>query len=98
MPDRLIPPHGGTLVDLMVSDDRATELKKLSAEWPSWDLTGRQQCDLELLASGGSKSPEELGAMVGLDLADPAFWDGGLAIVGEQLDAAEQAARDAGRV
>jgi oligoendopeptidase F len=53
---------------------------------------------LELLASGGSKSPEELGAMVGLDLADPAFWDGGLAIVGEQLDAAEVAARDAGRI
>jgi oligoendopeptidase F len=53
---------------------------------------------LELLASGGSKSPEELGAMVGLDLADPAFWDGGLAIVGEQLDAAEAAARDSGRL
>jgi oligoendopeptidase F len=53
---------------------------------------------LELLASGGSKSPEELGAIVGLDLADPAFWDGGLTIVAEQLEAAEAAARDAGRV
>ena len=53
---------------------------------------------LELLASGGSKSPEELGAIVGLDLADPAFWDGGLAIVGEQLDAAEAAARATGRL
>jgi sulfate adenylyltransferase len=52
VPDRLIPPHGGTLVDLIVSDDRAVELKKLSAEWPSWDLTERQQCDLELLATG----------------------------------------------
>ncbi len=53
---------------------------------------------LEMLGSGGSRSPEELGRMVGLDLTDPAFWDGGLAIVGEQLDAAEAAARDAGRL
>jgi oligoendopeptidase F len=53
---------------------------------------------LELLAAGGSRSPEELGAIVGLDLADPEFWNGGLAIVGEQLDAAEAAARDAGRL
>jgi oligoendopeptidase F len=53
---------------------------------------------LELLASGGSRSPEELGAIVGLDLADPSFWDGGLTIVAEQLEAAEAAARDTGRV
>jgi oligoendopeptidase F len=53
---------------------------------------------LSLLSSGGSESPEALGAMVGLDLADPAFWDGGLAIVGEQLDAAEAAARATGRL
>jgi oligoendopeptidase F len=52
---------------------------------------------LELLAAGGSRSPEELGAIVGLDLADPEFWNGGLTIVGEQLDAAEAAARAAGR-
>jgi oligoendopeptidase F len=53
---------------------------------------------LELLASGGSRSPEELGAVVGLDLADPGFWHGGLDIVAEQLATAEQAARDAGRL
>ena len=53
---------------------------------------------LELLAQGGSRSPEELGAIVGLDLADPEFWNGGLEIVGEQLAAAEQAAKDAGRL
>ncbi len=34
---------------------------------------------LDLLAAGGSRSPEELGAMVGIDLADPGFWDAGLA-------------------
>ena len=53
---------------------------------------------LELLSRGGSDTPEALGRVVGVDLADPSFWDGGLAIVAEQLDAAEAAARDAGRL
>ena len=52
---------------------------------------------IDLLSAGGSKSPEELGEIVGIDLADPGFWDKGLALVERQLDAAEQAARDAGR-
>ena len=47
---------------------------------------------LEMLASGGSRPPEELGRIVGVDLADPAFWDRGLDLVAEQLDAAEAAA------
>jgi len=47
---------------------------------------------LELLAAGGSHSPEELTAMVGIDLADPGFWDAGLALVEEQLAEAEQLA------
>ena len=47
---------------------------------------------LEMLACGGSRSPEELGRMVGVDLADPAFWDRGLDLVAEQLAAAETAA------
>ena len=53
---------------------------------------------IELLSAGGSKSPEELGAIVGVDLADPGFWDRGLDLVERKLDAAEQAARDAGRI
>jgi oligoendopeptidase F len=53
---------------------------------------------LELLAAGGSKPPEELGAIVDCDLADPGFWDGGLAIVEQQLEAAEAAALASGRV
>ena len=47
---------------------------------------------LDMLASGGSRSPEELGRIVGVDLADPGFWDRGLDLVAEQLDAAEEAA------
>lgn len=53
---------------------------------------------LELLAAGGSRSPEELGRIVGLDLADPGFWSGGLEIVAEQLEAAEAAAKATGRL
>jgi sulfate adenylyltransferase len=44
--------HGGELVDLLVSSDRAAELKAASAAFPSWDLTDRQICDLELLLNG----------------------------------------------
>jgi oligoendopeptidase F len=53
---------------------------------------------LEMLAAGGSKPPEELAMVVGCDLADPGFWDGGLAIVDAQLEAAETAAFEAGRI
>jgi oligoendopeptidase F len=47
---------------------------------------------LELLAAGGSRSPEELGEIVGINLADPGFWDSGLVLVEQQLTAAEQLA------
>ena len=53
---------------------------------------------LELLSAGGSQPPEELGRIVGVDLADPGFWDAGLDLVEEQLRAAEEAAREAGRI
>jgi oligoendopeptidase F len=53
---------------------------------------------LDLLRAGGSMEPEALGRLVGVDLADPGFWDGGLAIIDGQLAAAEAAARDAGRL
>jgi len=49
----LIPAHGGELVQLIASAERAAELKAHSREWPSWDLSARQLCDLELLLSGG---------------------------------------------
>jgi oligoendopeptidase F len=53
---------------------------------------------LELLRAGGSMAPEDLGRIVGVDLADPQFWDRGLDIVERRLEATEQAARAAGRV
>jgi len=51
--DHLISPHGGTLVNLEASAERSAELRGQSRDWPSWDLTERQICDLELLLSGG---------------------------------------------
>jgi oligoendopeptidase F len=53
---------------------------------------------LEMLAAGGSMPPEELGKIVDVDLSDPGFWDAGLDLVAEQLEAAEAAALQAGRV
>jgi oligoendopeptidase F len=53
---------------------------------------------LELLRAGGSLPPEELGAIVGVDLSDPGFWSSGLDLVERQLEAAERAAREAGRL
>ena len=53
MSDHLIPPHGGTLINLFSDAALSTELKAESRDWPSHDLTPRQLCDLELLVSGG---------------------------------------------
>jgi oligoendopeptidase F len=49
---------------------------------------------IELLSAGGSRSPEELAAIAGLDLADPEFWSKGLEHVREQLERAEEAAAE----
>ncbi|MPZ88428.1 MAG: bifunctional sulfate adenylyltransferase/adenylylsulfate kinase [Nitriliruptorales bacterium] len=53
MPTSLIEPHGGELVDLRVSAERAAAARAASRDWPSWELAPRQLCDLELLLSGG---------------------------------------------
>ena len=53
MPDSLIAPHGGVLVDLIVTRDRADELRDQSRDWPSYALSPRYLCDLELLINGG---------------------------------------------
>jgi oligoendopeptidase F len=53
---------------------------------------------LDMLRAGGSRPPEQLGAIVGVDLADPGFWSSGLDLIERQLDAAEVAAREAGRL
>jgi oligoendopeptidase F len=58
---------------------------------------GFEQQYVELLASGGSRSPEELGEIVGIDLSDPGFWERGLDLVERRLEEAEAAAAASGQ-
>jgi oligoendopeptidase F len=51
---------------------------------------------LDLLRSGGSKSPQELAEMVGLDLTDRRIWDAGIDALAVELDEAEALAVDIG--
>ena len=50
---------------------------------------------LDLLRAGGSRSPEELGEIVGVDLTDPGFWNAGLDLIERRLEEAEEAAAEA---
>jgi len=47
---------------------------------------------LDLLRAGGSDAPEALLARLGIDIADPAFWRGGLALLEEMVDQAHELA------
>jgi oligoendopeptidase F len=44
---------------------------------------------LRLLAHGGSARPQEILAEVGIDMTDPAFWQGGFAVVEDRLEELE---------
>ena len=48
----LIAPYGGELVDLFADAARIAELKEAALSMPSWDVTPRQQADLDLLMNG----------------------------------------------
>ncbi len=45
---------------------------------------------IEMLEAGGTLKPEDLEEMFGLDIADPAFWNKGLAVIEEMLDELEE--------
>ena len=49
----LVAPHGGALVDLTVSPDRAEELEREAARLKRLVLNARQLCDIEQLITGG---------------------------------------------
>jgi len=77
----LIKPHGGKLIDLLASPERAATLKAESINLPSWHLTARQLCDLELLMSGGfspltgfMKKDDYEGVLNNMRLADGTLW------------------------
>ena len=45
---------------------------------------------LRLLAHGGSARPEEILQEAGIDMRDPAFWQGGFDVIREMIDQLEQ--------
>ncbi|MDT8320368.1 MAG: bifunctional sulfate adenylyltransferase/adenylylsulfate kinase [Xanthomonadales bacterium] len=45
-------PHGGSLKELYLPEHQADEEKLRAAAYPSWDLSPRQLCDLDLLLNG----------------------------------------------
>lgn len=51
---------------------------------------------LDLLRAGGSRPPEELARMVGLDLSDPGIWASGIDALEAELDEAERLAAEIG--
>jgi oligoendopeptidase F len=51
---------------------------------------------LDVLRAGGSKPPEELARLVGLDLTDPRIWESGIDAIAVQLDEAEALAVEIG--
>jgi oligoendopeptidase F len=48
---------------------------------------------LQMLAHGGSARPQEILAEAGIDITDPAFWQGGFAVVADRLDELEATGR-----
>ncbi|HEX6899490.1 MAG TPA: bifunctional sulfate adenylyltransferase/adenylylsulfate kinase [Thermoanaerobaculia bacterium] len=77
----LIEPHGGELINLMAGPERSAELKAASRDWPSWDLTPRQICDLELILNGGfsplrgfMKKADHDSVCADMRLANGALW------------------------
>lgn len=45
-------PHGGTLKNLYLPAEEAAAEKLAARQYPSWDLSERQLCDIELLLNG----------------------------------------------
>ena len=93
--DHLIPPHGGSLVNLIVDENRSAQIKNESRDWPSHDLTPRQLCDLELLLNGGFSPLTGFMARADYDrvCADMRLADGTLWPMPIMLDVSEELAK-----
>ena len=45
---------------------------------------------LDVLRAGGSLTPQQLMDKVGVNLSDPAFWQGGMDVLGREIDTFEK--------
>ena len=63
-----------------------------------YELAGESMVEpyFDVLRAGGSKPPEELAEMVGLDLTDPSIWESGIDALASELDEAEALATEIG--
>ena len=75
------PSNHAPIPELYVSSDSAQKLKADAGNLPSWDLTPRQICDLELLMNGGFHPLKGFlteadydGVVAGMRLADGRLW------------------------
>lgn len=50
--ESLVPPHGGTLINRIVSETQAATLREEAANLPRIELSSKQACDLEMIAIG----------------------------------------------
>ena len=73
--------HGGELVNRYLSPEAAEAEKEVSREFPSWDLTMRQLCDIELLLNGAFSpltgflnQDDYKGVCDGMRLGSGVFW------------------------
>ena len=78
---RLVDPHGGVLVDRFVSEAEADGLRARAAGLPRVVLDGREQADLELIATGAASplvgfldSADYRSVLDRLRLADGTVW------------------------
>ena len=77
----MAPPLHTPIPELYVSYDSAQKLKVVAGDLPSWDLSARQVCDLELLMNGGFNPLKGFmgqedydGVVENMRLADGALW------------------------
>lgn len=92
----LIEPHGGALVELLAPEAEREQLRRKTVSFPSWELTGQQLCDLELLLNGafspltGFMGRADYERVVGeMHLASDLLWP-----IPVTLDVSEKLARD----